>query len=175
MTSGPQRPPQVQVPPTSVRLLAVVLCLGLALGALVPAVVRRLGGEVPVLSWAPMWLLLAASVTVGVLARVVWRAVHQDHQRVTADRALFHLVLARASSRVGMGLAGAYGGFALAYLRVVETAHGRDRVVHGVAAGLAALLLAAAGLLLERACRLPANGDDGESGPSAKAVRPTPA
>jgi hypothetical protein len=147
---------------TTVRLVAVLVSLGLLVGAGLPAVVRRAGGDVPLLSWSPSLLLLTAAGIVGVVAWSVWRAVHRDKQRVNADRALFHLALARASSRVGAVFAGGYAGFALAYVDLIETVNGESRVVHGAAAAVAAALLTGAGLLLERACRLPMGDDEDE-------------
>ncbi|MFT4187710.1 MAG: DUF3180 domain-containing protein [Aeromicrobium sp.] len=160
------------VRPTSARLLAVLLCAGLIVGAVFPAVVRRWGGFVPTLSWTPAVVLGGTAVIVGAVAWGVWRAVHREQLRVNADRAITHLALGRASSRAGSLFAGLYGGFALAYVDVVETANGRDRVVHGAGAVVGAALLVAAGLLLERACRLPA-GDDEDDDPSD--AEPTPA
>ncbi|GAA1741568.1 DUF3180 domain-containing protein [Aeromicrobium alkaliterrae] len=164
------------VRPTSVRLLAVLVSLGLLVGALLPGLVRRAGGEVPVLSWGPALLLSIAAGIVGVVAFSTWKSVHRERQRVNADRALFHLALAHASSRVGALFLGAYAGFALAYLDAFETVNGRDRVVHGGAAALAAALLLAAGLLMERACRLPADDDedDEDDDGSRSKARPTP-
>ncbi len=165
------------VRPTSVRLLALVVSVGLVVGAILPAVVRRLGGEVPLLSWGPAVLLAAAAGVVGIVAWSTWRSVHRDHQRVNADRALFHLALAHASSRVGAAFLGGYAGFALAYLDLFETPNGRDRVLHGGGAALAAALLLVAGLAMERACRLPVEDDeddDEDDDGSRSKARPTP-
>lgn len=164
------------VRPTSIRLLAVVVSAGLVLGAGLPVLVRRVGGDVPLLSWGPALLIAAAAGIVAVVARVTWKAVHQERQRVNADRALFHLALAQASSRVGALLLGGYAGFALVYLDLFETTNGRDRVLHGGAAAVAAALLIAAGLVMERVCRLPTEDDEDDEdddGSRAKA-RPTP-
>ncbi|WP_229052275.1 DUF3180 domain-containing protein [Aeromicrobium sp. Leaf350] len=150
------------VRPTSIRLLAVVVSAGLLLGAGLPVLVRRLGGDVPLLSWGPATLLAIAAGIVGVVAWSTWKSVHRDHQRVNADRALFHLALAHASSRVGALFLGGYAGFALAYVDLWETTNGRDRVLHGGGAAVAAALLMLAGLLMERACRLPTDDDEDE-------------
>ena len=163
------------VRPTSIRLLAVLVSAGLVIGAGLPVLVRRLGGDVPLLSWGPALLLAGAAGLVAIVARVTWKAVHEDRQRVNADRALFHLALAQASSRVGAVLLGGYAGFALVYLDLFETANGRDRVVHGGAAAVAAALLVAAGLVMERVCRLPSDDDEdeGDDGSRSTAI-PTP-
>ena len=163
------------VRPTSIRLLSVLVSAGLVVGAGAPVVVRRMGGDVPLLSWGPALLLTAAAGVVAIVARVTWKAVHEDRQRVNADRALFHLALAQASSRVGAVLLGGYAGFALVYLDLFETANGRDRVLHGGGAAVAAALLMAAGLVMERVCRLPTDDDEDEDDDGSRAkARPTP-
>lgn len=162
------------VRPTSIRLLAVLVSAGLVIGAGLPVLVRRMGGDVPLLSWGPALLIAAAAGLVAVVARVTWKAVHQDRQRVNADRALFHLALAQASSRVGALLLGGYAGFALVYLDLFETTNGRDRVLHGGAAAVAAALLIAAGLVMERVCRLPTEDDEDDDDGSRSTASPTP-
>ena len=149
---------------TSVLLVAVLVAIGLLVGGGLPALTRRLDGEVPLLSWAPALLLLTLAVIVGTVAWSTWQAVHKRHQRVNADRAVFLLALAHASSRVAALFMGAYAGFALAFVEAFETANGRERVQHGAGAALAAACLLVAGLLLERACQLPVDDDEDDDG-----------
>lgn len=151
-------------------LVAVLVAIGLLLGGGLPAVTRRLGGDVPLLTWTPAVLLLTLASIVAVVAWSTWQAVHRRQQRVNSDRAVFLLALAQASARVGALFMGAYGGFALAYVEAFETSNGRDRVQHGAGAAVAAGVLLVSGLLLERACRLPTEDDPDDDASEASAA-----
>jgi sulfite exporter TauE/SafE len=69
------------------------------------------------------------------------------------------LVLARACAYVGCLVAGAYIGYAISWL-----GNGSDlaaqRGIRSAVAGLAGILVVVAGLLLERACRVPPEDDE---------------
>lgn len=159
---------------TTALTLIAIGGAGLVIGAGLPPLVVRLGGTPPLLSFSAAVLLVLASAGVGVAARSTWQTVQVERRRMASDRAMLLLALAKASSRAGALLAGAYGGFALAYVDTWATEFGQDRVLRGGAAALAALLLVAAGLVLERACVLPDDDDDDGEG-QAEGVEATPA
>ncbi len=69
-------------------------------------------------------------------------------------------VLWKTSSHVAAILAGVYAGYVLLLLRNIEAVARRDRAVVAVIALSAAGLLLLAGLVLERACRVPPSDDD---------------
>jgi hypothetical protein len=97
---------------------------------------------------------------VATLAWNTWQSLHRRRERMTAEHGIRMLSLAKACAVAGALVAGYYGGFALAYLDLLDSSLGRERFVRGLAAAVASLLLLVAGLLLERACRLPEDDED---------------
>ena len=75
-------------------------------------------------------------------------------------------VLGKASSHVGPLLGGMYGGYALILLPDLDIEGRRERALVAVVAVFAALFLTAAGLVMERICRVRPPGDD-TAGPPA--------
>ena len=100
-------------------------------------------------------LLLAGAVVVGYLAWSTWQSLHKQHERMTSDHGIRMLSLAKARASSARWSAAFYGGYALAFIDELDSTLGKERFVRGLAAAVASLLLLAAGLLLERACRLP--------------------
>jgi hypothetical protein len=100
------------------------------------------------------------AVVVGALAWTTQRALHTERRRMESNRAINLLVLAKASALVGALMAGAYVGYALTFLQSWEVPVGRDRVIHSVVAAVAAVGVMVAALALERACKIPDDGDD---------------
>ena len=76
------------------------------------------------------------------------------------------LVLGKASAMAGVAVAVGYLGFALHFVTRLEVASPRERVVRAAVAAVAGIALCVAGLLLERACKVP-GADDDEDEPSA--------
>jgi hypothetical protein len=58
-------------------------------------------------------------------------------------------------------------------LNALDSPLGKERAVRGGAAAIGSLLLLTAALLLERACRLPGDDDEGKDG-KAESGRPDP-
>ena len=162
-----------RVRPTSALFVVALVGSGLIVGRLIPPLIVRLDGDVPRLTWAaPLTLFLAAAL-VGSFAWNTWQTLHKKHERMTADHGIRMLAIAKSCIVVGSLVAGVYGGFAIAYIDAMDSPLGKERVVRGGAAALASLLLLVAALLLERACRLPGDDDEGKNG-KAKNGRPDP-
>lgn len=154
--------------PTRVRAL-VALLLGVAAvtwGALQIALDR--GEVLPPLTWtAPSCIALLAIVVLatalGLRARLDDPA-KRPHPLSMARMA----VLGKASAHVGPIVGGLYAGYLLVLLPGLEIASRRDRSVLCLVALLASIGLSVAGLVLERACRVPPSGTD-EQIPAARA------
>ena len=154
--------------PTRIRVL-VALLLGVAAvtwGVLQIMVDR--GEVLPPLTWtAPTFIALLAIVVLatalGLRARLA-DPVKRPHPLSMARMA----VLGKASAHVGPLVGGLYLGYLLVLLPDLEIGSRRDRAWLCLVAVLAAVLLSAAGLLLERACRVPPSGTD-EQIPAARA------
>ncbi len=154
--------------PTRIGLL-VALLLGVAAvtwGVLQIMVDR--GEVLPPLTWtAPTFIALLAIVVLatalGLRARLA-DPVKRPHPLSMARMA----VLGKASAHVGPIVGGLYAGYLLVLLPGLEIASRRDRSVLCLVALLASIGLSVAGLLLERACRVPPSGTD-EQIPAARA------
>jgi hypothetical protein len=148
------------VTPTRIGTL-VALLLGtaaLAWGAL--QITTNRGGMLPQLTWtAPSGVaLLAVAVLLTALAlrSRLSRPEKRPHPLAMARLA----VLGKANAHVGPIVGGLYAGYLLVLLPGLDIEPRRDRAVLCLVALLASLALSAAGLLLERLCRVPPSDAD---------------
>ena len=154
--------------PTRIRVL-VALLLGVAAVTWGVLQIMLDRGEVlPPLTWtAPSFIVLLAIVVLatalGLRARLD-DPVKRPHPLSMARMA----VLGKASAHVGPIVGGLYAGYLLVLLPGLEIASRRDRSVLCRGALLASIGLSVAGLVLERACRVPPSGTDEEI-PAARA------
>jgi len=155
---------------TSALLLLALAGVGLAAGLVVRPLAEGGGHSAPRPGWAAAAVFVLAAGIVGRLAWNTWQSLHQRHERMTSEHGLRMLAVAKASSVVAALFAGGYGGLAISFLDAWDAPLGRERVLHGGAAALAAVLLLVAGLLLERACRIPGDDDENGSGSHAGAT-----
>ena len=147
---------------TRLRSLAALAVVAAVLGYLLVATVY---GRLPVLPRsAPLPLALVGLFELG-LARLVRDRVHGG-ARPAGHRPLHPLqvaraaALAKASSPTAALLLGVYVGLGLGLLPR-EADQARADLLTCAVSALAALLLLAGALLLERACRTPDRSDDG--------------
>ena len=155
---GPPRP-EGRLSLTSGTTLCVWALVGLVAGWLYHRILDQGTGSAPLVSWAqPVALLLVAAILGG----TAWSTRH-SLRRARADLAPHHavnrLVLAQACAYVGALMAGAYFGYALSWVRVGSDL-AAQRGIRSTIAGVAGVLVVVAGLLLERACRVPPADDE---------------
>ncbi len=158
---------------TSALLIASLVGIGLVVGRLVPELFVRADHSVPVVGWGAAVTLLLGAAILGAIAWNTWQSLHKKNQRMTSDHGVTMLALAKASAAVAALFAGAYSGYAIAYLDSYDSPLGKDRVIHSGAAAIAGLLMMIAALVLERSLRIP--GDDDESSGGKSLPDPTPA
>jgi hypothetical protein len=158
--TGKEPPRPGSVRPTSRWLLVAIAVLGGAVGWTVVVAVESGGGVAPMVSWlTPVaWGFLAALLFVA--ARNTHQRVQVRRERVEPSRAVFLLLLGKASAFVGAFCAGVYAGFALSFLDASGSPGPRDRVITAGTAAVVSVLVVVAGLLLERACRIPEDPED---------------
>ena len=154
--------------PTRVGTLAALLLTVGAVSWGVLVVSEDRGVTLPPLTWtAPTGVgLLAVVVLVtalGLRSRLD-RPEKRPHPLSMARMA----VLGKASAHVGPVVGGLYAGYLLVLLPDLEIAARRDRAVLCLVAVLASAALSAAGLLLERTCRVPPPDVDADI-PAARA------
>lgn len=133
---------------------------GVIVGVLVRPLAARFDVTPPQVGWGPATMLFVFAVLIGGLAWNTWQSLHKKHERMTSDHGVKMLALSRSSLIVGGIFGGLYGGFALSYVRDLDTSSGPERVWHAGSAAVAGLLLVAAAFLLERACHIPGSDDD---------------
>jgi hypothetical protein len=160
MPVAPERPPAGSVAPTPRRALGVAALFGGLAGWLLVVSANALGMVPPEVPWtAPIGLVLVAAL-VGGLAYTTHLRIQVRRERVEPQRAVAFLVLGKASALAGALVAGGYLGFAIMFLSRVDAVTPRERVVRSAVAIIAGIGLCVAGLLLERACKVPRSDDD---------------
>jgi hypothetical protein len=116
--------------------------------------------RMPALPWLPIIVLAALAVIEGVLAENTAARVRRRPGMPPVDPLAVarYAALAKASSLAG-ALFGGFSAGLLAWLALEPTKAARDDVPAAIGGVLAAGLLLAAGLWLERACRVPDQPD----------------
>lgn len=146
-------------PTRIVSLLALfAVVAAVAWGALTIAEDR--GGVLPPLSWSAPAGLLAIGAVVLVTALALRSRLRHSEKRPHPLSMAQMAVLGKASAHVGPIVGGLYGGYALILLPTLDIGDRRDRAMVAGGAVLAALALTAAGLFLERTCRVRRDRDD---------------
>jgi len=156
------RPSRGSIKITPPRALAVAALFGALAGWLVVAAANSFDLVAPQVPWtAPVGIFLIAAL-VGVIAYTTYQRIHVRRQRIEPQRAVAFLVLGKASALAGALVAGGYLTYALMFITRLDAAAPRDRVIKSAVAAVAGVALAVAGLLLERACRVPKSDDEEE-------------
>lgn len=124
----------------------------------------------PLVPWLTPIALGLAAVLIGVLARTTRESIQgkpirgksvQGRMRpMNPQRAVTLLALAKASALAGALVAGGYLVFGLLFVGRLEAELPRARATHSGVAMLAGIALMITGLILERACEVPADEDD---------------
>ena len=148
-------------PTRIVSLLALFAAVAAVTWGVLPLVEDR-GGVLPPLSWSAPAGLLALGAVVLVTALALRSRLRRDDKRPHPLSMAQMAVLGKASAHVGPIVGGLYGGYALVLAPTLDVGDRRDRALLAGSAVLASLLLTAAGLFLERTCRVRGGRDDDE-------------
>jgi hypothetical protein len=148
---------------TRPRLLAVLFLLGAAVGWSGAAILQAAGLGVSRTPWSAAGGLVFFSALLGSGAWYMYDRVHRKRRRVDSLTAVRLLALAKASAMVGSLVAGVYAGVAVRFVPDAGIPHFRDRIIRAALTAGAALLVMAAGLLLERACKVPRGPEDDDA------------
>ncbi|HEY1134863.1 MAG TPA: DUF3180 domain-containing protein [Nocardioides sp.] len=135
--------------------MTTFLVVGLVIGWLLRRLGRSLGVDVPAVSWTQVLLLVLVAAILAGTAWVTHRTVERARADLPAHQAVNRLVLARACALVGALLLGGYVGHAVSWLGSASYVADERLTRSLLAAGAAAAVLVTS-LLLERACRVPA-------------------
>lgn len=155
-----QAPSGNQVTSTPRRALVVAALFGGLAGWLLAVTTSALDVVAPSIPWsAPVGLFVVAAL-VGALAWSTHQQIQVRRARMEPQRAVAFLVLGKASALGGALVAGGYLGYALSFVGRFEADGPRERVIRSLVALVGGVALAVAGLLLERACKVPFDEDE---------------
>jgi ABC-type branched-subunit amino acid transport system permease subunit len=141
-------------------LLVVAVLVGVATWSALRLVEASGGLPLP-LPWTALGGMLVIALAVLVAGWPVRRWTRGDRShRLDALRAARTVVLAKASAYSGAGLAGFYAAQGVLVLPHLQVEPQQDRLLRAGLAVLCAVVMVAAGLLVERWCRLPDDEDD---------------
>lgn len=149
---------------TSALALTVTGCAGLVLGRLARPFLEQTQSIAPTVGWGAAFALFLGALVLGGLAWTTYAAIHRDRRFIHSTRGVRLLALAKASAVVGALFAGAYAGYALAFVGQFETALGSQRVIRSGVAAFGGVTVMIAALLLERACQAPGSDDENTVG-----------
>ncbi len=154
-----QAPSGNKVTSTPRRALVVAALFGGLAGWLLAVTTGALNVVPPSIPWsAPIGLFVVAAL-VGAIAWSTHQQIQVRRERMEPQRAVAFLVLGKASALGGALVAGGYLGYALSFVGRFQAEGPRERVVRSLVAVVAGIGLGVAGLLLERACRVPFDED----------------
>jgi hypothetical protein len=148
--------------PTRITTLVswLLVVAAIAWGALKISLNR--GATLPPVAWtAPAGIALLA-VVVLVTALALRARLRTPEKRPHPLSMARMAVLGKASAHVGPLVGGLYGGYLVVLLPGLEIDARRERALICLAALVGSVALSAAGLLLERACRVPPSEHDDE-------------
>ena len=155
----PPPPPEGRLRPMSPSALSAWAVVGLVAGWLFHRVVYSGPKFAPMVPWSQAVALGLLAAILAVTARSTRRSIQQQQGALAPHHFVNRLALARACAYVGALMSGAYFGYALSWIRV-DSELATERIVRSSVAGVAGLLVVAAGVLLERACRVPPGDDE---------------
>lgn len=144
---------------TAAGTLAIAVIFGALGGWLVVIVAEALDLVAPVVPWTAPLAVLGIAAGVGMLAYTTHQRVQVDHAGMEPQRAVAFLVLGKASALAGALVAGGYLSYAVQFLARLDAVGPRDRVLRSAITVGAGIGLCIAGLLLERACKVPSDAD----------------
>ena len=144
---------------TPPRALAVAALFGAIGGWAVVITANALYLSPPRVPWTTPIAVILVTALVGALAYSTYQRLHVRRERMEPQRAVAFLVLGKASALAGAVVAGGYLAYALMFVTRMDAATPRERVIRSLVAVAAGMVMSIAGLLLERACRVPRDPD----------------
>jgi len=141
--------------PASLTLAAL---LGLVGGWLLHPVAERVSGSAPVVTWLQGLALFFVAAVLGGVAWATRRALDGRAPRLEPYQAVNRFVLARACALAGALVAGGYAGYAVSWVGD-GSEMGAQRLATSLVAAAGGVAVVISSLLLERACRVPPDGD----------------
>lgn len=142
--------------------MAIAALAGAIGGWILVTLVEAITGGPLILQWSGPLVLLFMAAVVGAMAYTTWRRVQVHKKGMEPERGIRYLALGKATALGGVAVAAGYLALVVLSLGNLPAAGPQDRVLRGSVAVVGAILLTAAGLWLERACRIPEPPDEGD-------------
>lgn len=148
--------------PTDARTIVVAVLCGAALGWFALSLYKVTNSIVPILPWSLPAMLVVVALGVMAWARAFRARVADPKREVSSGQGVATLALGKAMVQAGAALAGAGVVYVLTFIGHMSIPYPRERVIRGLVVVAACTLMAWAGWLLEKACRVPHGPDDDE-------------
>lgn len=145
---------------TRARHLLVAAGIGALLTLVMLIIAQLLWAMPPLLPWTGPLVLLFVAAIIGALALTTWRRVQVRREQIEPQRGITLLALGKASALGGAALFAGYLVFVAFSATNLDAVGPQQRVVRGLVSAASGVLIAAAGLWLERACRVPHSPDE---------------
>jgi len=152
-----QRPEQGSIRPTGAAVPVGFGCLGLIGGWALRPLSLEFGWTTPEVTWMQVLVLAFVGGVIAITAWVTWRELQVHGQWLEPHRAVNRLLMAKSCVVVGALLAGGYAGYTVSWLGI-DAELADQRIIRGLCATLAGLVITGVAIWLERACRV--RGDD---------------
>lgn len=146
---------------TTARQAVVAVLAGAALCGLILLAFEAAGGFPPVVPWSVPILLVLLAGAVLIYRRTLPK--RREEHKVGPQEGLAAVAIAKAAIVTGAVLAGGHVVYVMRYITRFDAPLPSARVIQGAATIVAALLLAGAGALLERACVVHDGDDDDDA------------
>ncbi|MBK7822597.1 MAG: DUF3180 family protein [Tessaracoccus sp.] len=147
---------------TTARQAVVAVLAGAAVSGMILLGFETVGGFPPVVPWSVPILLVLLAAAVVVYRRSLPK--RRKEHKLGPQEGLAAVAIAKAMIVTGAVLAGGHVVYVMRYITRFDAPLPSARVIQGAATIVAALLLAGAGALLERACVVH-DGDDDDDTP----------
>lgn len=156
MSSDPGGAPEKKsLSPTSLREMVVAILAGMVVSYLALGGFDLSGKIVPITPWSLAGTLVVLAAGAAYYAWMLRGRVRNDRASISPEEGVRALVLGKVMLLGGCLLIGWHIVYVLKYLGRFDVPAPQERVVHGTGTIVAAVLFAAAGWLLERACIVP--------------------
>lgn len=147
---------------TTGRQAVIAVAAGALLCLIGLATLDALGQFPPVVPWSVAIVLTVLAISVVIYARSLSQRINE--RKVSPQESLAALSVGKSMLMTGASFAGAHVVYVMRFLQQIDAPLPSARVIQGIGAVIAALLLAGAGALLERACVVKGDDDDDQGG-----------
>ncbi len=153
---------------TTARQAVISVLAGAVVCWLLLLAFEATGGFPPVVPWSLPITLFLLAVAVGIYSRLLPK--RREQHRASSQESFMALSVGKAMVMTGAALAGAHVVYVMRYLQLFDAPLPSQRVIQGTVTIIASLCLAAAGIMLERACVIKDDDDEDDHPGSAEPI-----